>query len=157
MSPRSGRTPFLNQASPDGIVQDVSHNRDDAVVFAQYVVIEALLPEAATRPLLPRVSRFELPVMHNRLQIRVVGKAFNQDVHVIRHHTERDNCKLSGLEKLRNVPGHPGRGRFLLKARLPAVCADREEILAKTDVRKAGQARRPVGHEGRWFKGHATD
>jgi hypothetical protein len=77
-------------------------------------------------------------------------------MNVVGHHAVRDNCKLPTLEKMRNLPCHPGRFWFTLKGFLPAACANRQEILISADIRKTAQTRWTIGHARGGFKPNAA-
>ena len=85
---------FLCEPCSDGIGQDVSSHSQTCFVIAEDMFVVALLPLWLTPSATVAIRGSLLGLTSECDEIRGLGSAFDQQVHMIGHEAVRNNCKL---------------------------------------------------------------
>src|SRR6187402_841100 len=123
-----------DQPSANRIQQQIADHRSGVLLFAQHMVVKSRLPQSTTQPRAPPMPGPLFPEWHRVAEIGVFGRTFEQQVYVIRHHTERDDFEGMLGEEWRYLRGQRAGVMRVAEPGDTPVCRGRDEIAVESDV-----------------------
>ena len=135
-----------HETGANWIVHEIANNGPCVIVFAQYPVLVARLPQRCFVTETPRVTGAKLPSPHRFPEVRIVRDTFEQQVNVIRHHAVRSDLEALAAEDWRYLRRQCRGCIRVSEMRSPPIGANGDQIAVTSAVIEGFRSRRAAGH-----------